>query len=154
MVRQNVSRIRKAFGLTSERLVQTMSERGYNMPRTAISEIENGGRRVSVDDLMALAVALGVPPNSLLLPHADPAPAPAATAAGEAGFQDLWAWADGNGPLRSDETAAEGMRLRDLARPVLLNGTGSPDEAAITARMLALMQEVTALSYELKTRGP
>jgi transcriptional regulator with XRE-family HTH domain len=97
-VRQNISRIRKESGITSERLVQAMGELGYNMPRTAISEIENGGRRVSVDDLMALAVALNVNPNALLLPHysgdvemGHELTAVPDTVTGE----EAWAWADG-----------------------------------------------------------
>ena len=97
-VRRNIARIRKESGVTSERLVQVMGELGYQMPRTAISEIENGGRRVSVDDLMALAVALNVNPNALLLPdysgdveigHEMTAVPDNVTGA------EAWGWADG-----------------------------------------------------------
>jgi transcriptional regulator with XRE-family HTH domain len=97
-VRQNIARLRKASGITSERLVQAMAECGYNMPRTAISEIENGGRRVTVDDLMALAIALNVNPNALLLPNysgdADVSYDVTAMPNGTTGT-DIWEWADG-----------------------------------------------------------
>lgn len=46
-----------------------MGEAGRPLGHTAISDIENGSRRVDVDDLMAIASALGVAPNALLLPH-------------------------------------------------------------------------------------
>lgn len=44
-----------------------MGELGRPILRTGIAKIENGTRRVDVDDLMALAIALAVTPNRLLL---------------------------------------------------------------------------------------
>ena len=44
----------------------------FGIPPNGISEIENGLRRVDVDDLIALAVALDVSPAVLLMPTPDP----------------------------------------------------------------------------------
>ncbi|BBZ00544.1 hypothetical protein AWC04_15035 [Mycolicibacterium fallax] len=41
----------------------------FGIPPNGISEIENGLRRVDVDDLIALAVALDVSPAVLLMPN-------------------------------------------------------------------------------------
>lgn len=69
-VAQNVERLRKANGLNftelSDRL-QTVSN--WTINAVGIRRIESGERRVTVDDLMALAVALGVSPASLLYPN-------------------------------------------------------------------------------------
>lgn len=65
-VRRNVQRARKGRGLTHAQVVERMAENGVSMPRTALSEIENGGRRVDVDDLTALSAALDVPVLALL----------------------------------------------------------------------------------------
>jgi hypothetical protein len=69
---------------------------------TGITKIEKGDRKVDVDDLVALAVALGVTPNRLLLPEID---LPAVTRgvrltpAGVTGRPDqLWQWAQGETP--------------------------------------------------------
>lgn len=97
-------------------LAARMGEVGYPVSRTAISEIENGARRVSVDDLTALAIGLGVNPNALLLPPIE-SPVWLAQITGT-GFQTtgrLWTWARGVGALwpRQDdaETPEERARL-------------------------------------------
>ncbi|MDZ4091635.1 MAG: helix-turn-helix transcriptional regulator [Arthrobacter sp.] len=152
-VADNIKRVRGARSINYADLSRKLGELGRSISPLAVRRIEEGERRVDSDDLMAISVALGVPPNSLLLPHSDPSPAAAATALAGVKFQDLWVWADGNGPLRGEETAAEGAQVRELARPVLLSGAGGPDVADLTARMLAALQEAAALSYELKTQG-
>ncbi|NKU56467.1 helix-turn-helix domain-containing protein [Rhodococcus hoagii] len=67
-VRANIATIRRERGLTLRDLSDLMAEGGRLMAHNTLSEIERGARRVDVDDLMAIAVALDVPPNALLLP--------------------------------------------------------------------------------------
>lgn len=97
-VAHNLARIRKASGVTAEQLVSDMAEAGHKLPRTAISDIENCYRKIGVDDLMALCVALNVNPNALLLPNysgdTDVSDNVTAVAEGATGA-DVWAWADG-----------------------------------------------------------
>jgi hypothetical protein len=84
-----------------------MSELGRPLLPSGITKLEKGQRRVDVDELVTLAVALGVNPSRLLLPA-------------EAGDQDVpltptltvpgwaaWQWADGFAPLPT-RSKAEG----------------------------------------------
>jgi transcriptional regulator with XRE-family HTH domain len=104
-VRQNVQQFRKHRRLTHAGVVERLKLLGYSIPRTGLSEIENGGRRVTVDDLMALAVALDVTPNDLLLPLQISQEPVEVTALGTVDPKDLWRWADGVDALPLDPPA-------------------------------------------------
>jgi transcriptional regulator with XRE-family HTH domain len=67
-VRLNIKRIRAQRHITTRALAKTMSEAGRPMTATAISNIEQGERRVDVGDLVALADALSVAVTQLLDP--------------------------------------------------------------------------------------
>lgn len=94
-VQWNVERLRTARGLTKADLSARTKEAGRQIPPLGISRIEAGTRRVDADDLVVLAVALNVEPNSLLLPPVaddepvDLAPDRRVTA------RTAWAWALG-----------------------------------------------------------
>lgn len=100
-VAENVAALRKVRGLSQQELSDRLGELGRPMLPSAISKIEGRDRGVDVDDLMALAVALGVNPSRLLLPPdawerdilLTPASAVPAFLA--------WQWADGSAPLPS-----------------------------------------------------
>lgn len=98
LVAHNLGRLRKESGITAERLVADMERGGHKLPRTAISDIEGGYRRVSADDLMALSIALNVNPNALLLPahSGNEDESNEITGIDEVvSGADIWAWADG-----------------------------------------------------------
>jgi transcriptional regulator with XRE-family HTH domain len=103
-----VQHFRKYRRLTHAGVVERLKLLGYSMPRTGLSEIENGGRRVTVDDLMALAVALDVTPNDLLLPLYISQEPVEVTALGSVDPKDLWRWADGVDGLPLDPPAGLG----------------------------------------------
>lgn len=65
-VRRNVFALRKARGLTTERLSTALEGVGHPIAASGITRIEKGDRRVDVDDLVALAAALGARPERLL----------------------------------------------------------------------------------------
>jgi transcriptional regulator with XRE-family HTH domain len=95
-VRDSIKRIRQDRGFTGAQLAALLGALGRPMLGTAVNKIETGARRVDVDDLVAIALALNTTPNRLLLN--DPADrrdriemTPEVTAAG---FQ-AWAWANG-----------------------------------------------------------
>lgn len=44
---------------------------GHPLHEIVLKRIENGGRRIDVDDLVALAIVFNVNPNYLLTPHTD-----------------------------------------------------------------------------------
>jgi transcriptional regulator with XRE-family HTH domain len=144
-VRANVARLR---GRTQyKELSEKLTRLGRPIPPLGLRRIEAGERRVDADDLMALAVALDVPPNSLLLPHTDPSPEPAATAVGEVKFHELWSWADGARRLsaKDEETAAQQLRRRALARPVILSRAASPEMHEVLERMNALNRDLETI---------
>lgn len=98
-VAANVRRLRAQRGLTTQQLAERLEGLGRPILANAITKIEQGRRRVDVDDLMALAIALGVTPNALLLPHEvhgqhQPTAIPEAIP-----HASLWYWADGATPL-------------------------------------------------------
>lgn len=66
--RKNIRRIRDARGISAAWLSEQLNDLGRPIPPLGISRIENGQRRIDVDDLMAIAVALGVSPATLLMP--------------------------------------------------------------------------------------
>jgi transcriptional regulator with XRE-family HTH domain len=102
-VAANLRRIRRQREMTTAQLSRRLAELGQPIQDTGITKIEKGERRVDVDDLMALALALGVTPNALLLPHMELAGlisyegplAPRQNARAE----EMWAWATGELPL-------------------------------------------------------
>lgn len=68
-VRANIETFRLARGLTYAELSRELERRGHPIPPLGLRRIEAGERRVDVDDLTALALALRVTPNALLFPR-------------------------------------------------------------------------------------
>lgn len=122
--------LRTVRGQTSVReLSARLRELGRPLLPSAISKIENGARRVDVDELLALSVALDCTPNRLLIgPEADSeqitltagqiqSPAVSGTLETNPTARDAWKWARGVEPLDvgifvtntdEEETAAYG----------------------------------------------
>lgn len=70
-VSANVKRLRESQNLGLRALASKLANTGRPLTHTALDKIERGTRRVDVDDLMALAGALGVSPLRLLMPFTD-----------------------------------------------------------------------------------
>jgi 8-oxo-dGTP pyrophosphatase MutT (NUDIX family)/transcriptional regulator with XRE-family HTH domain len=118
---KNVTELRRILGLTYKDLSDRLEQLGRPIPTLGLSRIEKGNRRVDVDDLVALALALGVNPSALLLPRGT-------AAEDEIELSPLvrhlawvaWQWADGQEPLSErntpeNESVARRTTLRDLA---------------------------------------
>lgn len=131
-VAANVEAWRRHRRLSLEALSLRMSDVGRPVLASGLSKIEQGERRVDVDDLVALALALEVTPTRLLLPpEADGEPvqltgavsAPASMAwrwaAGDAAAPDMWG-ASGRGWAGRDDAAAI-VRRATSGRPDLEN---------------------------------
>lgn len=72
-VASNVRRLRDLRQLTTGQLAERLTAHGVAMNATAVTKIEKMNRRVTVDELHALAGALGVRTTQLLRdPDADP----------------------------------------------------------------------------------
>ncbi len=71
VVAENVLRLRKQRGLTVRQLSERLAELGTPLLASGITKIEQGQRKVDVNDLVALAVALDTSPAVLLVPDVD-----------------------------------------------------------------------------------
>jgi transcriptional regulator with XRE-family HTH domain len=65
-VAANIRRIRELVGMTLQDVSDRLTELGRPIARSGLSKIESGHRRVDVDDLVAIANALGVTADRLL----------------------------------------------------------------------------------------
>ncbi|MEV7441994.1 helix-turn-helix domain-containing protein [Streptomyces sp. NPDC091204] len=113
-VADNLRRLREARGLSLRALSADLKRRGHSLSADALNKIENGRtpeagteppkhvRRIDVDDLTALAAALDVNPNALLLPHRGTGSIDL-TGTGEVAAKTVWEWAEGRHPLRVPE---------------------------------------------------
>lgn len=111
-VAANLRELRKARGFDLAGLAARMDELGQPVGLSALSKIENRQRRVDVDDLVALAVALDVSPSRLLLSAtADPDAQIDLTPRTTVSERDAWGWAAGSDPLPQ-----ESGRVLDLDR--------------------------------------
>jgi transcriptional regulator with XRE-family HTH domain len=98
-VTHTVRHFRKARRLSYAELSRKLADMGREIPSLGLRRIESGERRVDVDDLVGLALALGVSPLALLLPTEEGQLVPEGdryTAAG------IWDWATGKRPLIGD----------------------------------------------------
>ena len=99
---ENLRRIRQERGFSYAELARRLAAIGHPILDTGLLKIEKGDRRVDVDDLIALAVALETTPNRLLLPEMDfehAAESCPLTPAIRETPPLLWAWATGEVPL-------------------------------------------------------
>lgn len=103
-VARNVRTIRDR--MSYETLSKKLTALGRPIPVLGLSRIESNARRVDADDLVALAVALGVSPVRLLLPAEDVGEVPL-TPTERASWAAAWAWATGERPLPASEHVAE-----------------------------------------------
>ena len=68
---RNLKQIRQERGVSYAELARRLRTLLHPILDTGVMKIEKGERRVDVDDLVALALALGVTPNRLIMPDTD-----------------------------------------------------------------------------------
>jgi transcriptional regulator with XRE-family HTH domain len=105
-VSANVKRLRTGQNLGLRGLSKKLGEVGRPLGHSAVDQIEKGTRRVDVDDLMALALALDVSPITLLMPDMpgadDPAKMVAVTGTDtKVSAGRLWLWLRGEASVTS-----------------------------------------------------
>lgn len=101
-VRGNIARVRKERDMSWAQMSRFLSKAGRPISALGLRRIEDGSRRVDVDDLMAIAIVLDVTPNDLLLPQRD-AGSVSVTGADNRDAAHLWDWAQGRDYLDSEE---------------------------------------------------
>lgn len=100
----NVRRLRQEIGDTQGALADRLKGNGHPIPVASIGRIESGDRRVEVDDLMALSVALGVSPLALLMPYTRASSDDVSlTGWRKTTALDSWRWALAGAPLAWSE---------------------------------------------------
>jgi transcriptional regulator with XRE-family HTH domain len=95
----NVRELRRQRELDLSDLSTRLTELGHPMGLNTLSKIERGARRVDVDDLVALAMALQVNPNRLLLTETANDETIAMTSEVETPTAVAWNWAAGSSLL-------------------------------------------------------
>lgn len=83
--------LRGRLGWSQSELARRMAINGYSWDRTTVAKIEKATRQVNVDDLVALAHVLGLPPIALLVPS-DRSQRVAVTPYAEEVGGNLWRW--------------------------------------------------------------
>lgn len=68
LARENIVARRAELGLTAAEVADRTSRAPRTLGRSAVSELERGARRIDIDDLFAMALALEVSPIDLLTP--------------------------------------------------------------------------------------
>lgn len=119
VVRENIKRIREERDMSWAQMSRFLERAGRPIAALGLRRIEDGSRRVDVDDLMAIAVVLDVTPNDLLLPRAGSGTADITGMTGR-DVDLLWAWAGGRTQLDSEEPWA-GFRSGRTEDPVPAN---------------------------------
>lgn len=97
-VATNLRRARQSAGLDLRELASRIQRAGRAISHSAISKIENGERRVDVDDLVVFAYVLDTTPAALLTPP-DDAPVPTGLPDGRYLDEEIWAWMRDLSPL-------------------------------------------------------
>lgn len=120
VVGRNVARLRASTSTTIRELAAGLKEQGVPMSSSGITDIERGRRQVNVDQLTALAAALGVSPMTLLMPlpdDGDPDTEVMLSGTSPETARDMDLWLRGEQPLTAglmDDWEQEGFRRAAL----------------------------------------
>jgi transcriptional regulator with XRE-family HTH domain len=118
VLRERLKRYRDHRGWSQQELARRVTEAGVTMHQTTVAKIEGQGeqkpRKVTVGELLALAVALDVPPAVLLLPLEEQVDV-AVTPSTHAPVWGLYDWIAGDSPLESTDRPAWRRGVEPLA---------------------------------------
>jgi len=103
-VAANVRTARHAIGMDLRTFSERVKETGRAMSTSALSKIENGDRRVDVDDLTVFAYILQTTPAALLAPPQGASP-PTGVPSGQFNHQEIQAWVRGQAKFTTEDLA-------------------------------------------------
>lgn len=151
-VARNLKRLRGS--VTLRELQQKLGDVGHEISASGLQKIEAGARRVDVDDLMALAIALGVNPNALLFAWSSDEPLEVTGAK----FRDLvsvWDWAEGEAPVDGDPDY--GSNYERKIRPAKVwrrtNLGDAPLSDEFNLRLASIGQDIKAIMEQVGIEG-
>ncbi|MFI5793823.1 helix-turn-helix domain-containing protein [Streptomyces sp. NPDC051677] len=123
-VAANVKRLRERHNMTIYALSAALGDADRPITPSAVAKIERMERQVTVDDLAALAITLGVSPSALLVRRTlTPDESVGVTGVGDVPALAAWDWADGLTPLIYDPRSNPNEQYREyelLGRPGFL----------------------------------
>ncbi|MBK4348754.1 helix-turn-helix domain-containing protein [Lacisediminihabitans changchengi] len=102
-VAANLRKVRQSTGVDLRELSARIKTTGRVISPSALSKIENGDRRVDVDDLTVFAYALETTPAALLTPASEEAQAPAGVPEGQFTPEEIRAWIQGTVKLTTED---------------------------------------------------
>lgn len=126
-VAQNLRNLRDARQISRQKLSERMESLERKIVPSGIEKIERQTRRVDVDDLVALALALDTTPNALLMPHAADETEAYLTPNVHGSAAKLWRWATGERAL-PDIWGSDDRRVFDLDREERFRRENRPHE--------------------------
>ncbi|MFF1413375.1 helix-turn-helix domain-containing protein [Streptomyces sp. NPDC058289] len=115
-VAANLKALRASLLLTTEQLAERMTGLGRPMHANTITRMEKKQRRVDVDDLVALALALETRPDALLLPMTIAKEIQLAETLTVPGYK-AWRWANGASPLEGHDDDQSFNAFQTRAQP-------------------------------------
>ncbi|CCC43388.1 helix-turn-helix domain-containing protein [Mycobacterium canetti] len=129
VVADNVFRLRDAAGLNYTELSNRLAKYERDIPPLAVRRIEEGNRRVDVDDLVGLALALDVSPSTLLMAKSKTGDDSVAVTGADSGVEArrLWRWLVAKRPLIGDPDGAAVFEFLTRAVPGWLLGGAEDD---------------------------
>ncbi|MGW3186348.1 helix-turn-helix domain-containing protein [Streptomyces ardesiacus] len=132
-VAENVKALRESLPLTTEQLAERVTAFGRPMRANTITKIEKQQRRVDVDDLMALALALESRPDYLLLPPTVVMEELELVEGMTVTAFYAWRWANGDRPLNLPEgdDGTEFNRFQMRAQPAGLRAWRRSDDGEV-----------------------
>lgn len=164
----NLLRLRNQRGYSLRELSAVLEQIGRPINPDGLNRVEKGGRNVTSDELIALAIVLGVTPNRLLLPDEDRRARVALAPTVVVEQDQAWGWADGTTlPLQITRALNPEGRGRDFfaaqedfaraARPaaerVHSGTTVSRTAADVQMRIRALIGWMAEFEQEQRAAG-
>jgi transcriptional regulator with XRE-family HTH domain len=113
----NVRHLRAGLGWSLQQLSRQLVAIGHPVLPTGLQRLETGGRRIDVDDLVALAMVLRVSPVTLMLPPRDSGHV-ALTGSIGADAADAWRWMRAIGPLDGEADPAAVVEHQERSLPL------------------------------------
>lgn len=125
LVGRNVAQLREALGFSQRQVVALLQANlGVGLNPASLARIETGERRITVDDVFAISVVLGVSPVDLLLPRS-PRGTTAISETVELPHRQLRPWVRGHRALGApwpdnrDAVQLEDVKLEQRAKELL-----------------------------------
>jgi transcriptional regulator with XRE-family HTH domain len=140
LVAARVRVLRTAKGWTAEQLAREMTDIGVPWERAVVTKLETGRRQsVTVDELVALAIVLGVPVFGLLLPPAGEVDTVTLTPTTTSRWTWALMWMVGEGLLAKDHRRYAGVAWSQSVAPldpIRRYGNALSEETQAYRRML------------------